>query len=292
MKVGFIGLGSMGTPMARNLLRAGHEVIAYNRTRRKAEELAGDGVRAASSAAEAARAEVVITMLADDVALESVVFGDDGVLQALPRGGVHVSMSTISAALAKRMEAAHRERGQELLSAPVLGRPEAAAAAKLFMVAAGPAAALERCRPLFEAMGQKTFMVGEQPAMANVIKLAANFMLAATIETLGESFALVRKHGIAAQTFLEVITNSLFAAPVYKGYGGLIAEEKYEPAGFRLALGMKDVRLALAAAESARVPMPVASLVRDKFLAALAQGKGEKDWSYLAAMAAEAAGLK
>jgi 3-hydroxyisobutyrate dehydrogenase-like beta-hydroxyacid dehydrogenase len=292
MKVGFVGLGSMGTPMVRNLLRAGHEVIAYNRTRRKADELSSDGARVAGSVAEAAKSEVVVTMLADDAALEAVVFGSAGVLESLAPGGIHLSMSTISEALAKRMDAAHGEHGQTLVCAPVLGRPEAAAAAKLFIVAAGPSAAIQRCRPLFDVMGQKTFVVAEQPVRANVIKLGVNFMIAATIETLGESFALVRKHGIEPQTFLDVITSSLFAAPVYKTYGSLIAEQKYEAAGFRLALGLKDVRLALAAAESAQVPMPIASLVRDKFLSALARGKGEKDWSFLAALSAEAAGLE
>jgi 3-hydroxyisobutyrate dehydrogenase-like beta-hydroxyacid dehydrogenase len=290
MRVAFLGLGSMGLPMARNLLRAGHEVIAYNRTGAKAEELAKEGAQIAEHPA-GITADVAITMVADDAALEQIAFGPQGLLAGLPRGGIHVSMSTISAALARRLAELHRERGQVMVSAPVFGRPEAAAAAKLFIVAAGPQEAIERCRPLFDAMGQKTFTVGEQPVMANVTKLSGNFMIASVIECLGEAFALGRKYGLAADTMNDVFTNSLFAAPVYKTYGAIIAQQKWEPAGFRLRLGLKDVRLALAAADAESVPMPVASFIRDSFLSAVARGMGEQDWSALAKLAAERAGL-
>jgi len=235
---------------------------------------------------------VAFTMVADDAALEQVVFGPQGLIAGLPKGGIHVSMSTISAALSRSMTDKHREHGQTMVAAPVFGRPEAAEAAKLFIVVAGPHQAIERCRPLFDVMGQKTFTVGEEPVMANVTKLSGNFMIASVIETLGEAFSLGRKYGIEAGTMLDVFTNSLFAAPVYKTYGTIIAQQKWEPAGFRLRLGLKDVRLALAAADGAAVPMPVASFIHDSLLSAVARGMGELDWAALAKLASERAGLK
>lgn len=290
MKAAFLGLGSMGRGMARNLLKAGHEVVVFNRTRSKADELGKEGAKVAPSPA-AIGADIAITMVADDAALEQIAFGPEGLVANLPTGAIHISMSTISAALSKRLTQMHREHGQVLVAAPVFGRPEAAEAAKLFIVAAGPAAAVERCRPLFDAMGQKTFTVGEEPVMANVTKLAGNFMIASVIECLGEAFSLGRKYGLAADSMLDVFTNSLFAAPVYRTYGGIIAQQKWEPAGFRLRLGLKDVRLALAAADAEAVPMPVASFIHDSFLSAVARGMGEQDWAALARLAAERAGL-
>ena len=291
MQVAFLGLGSMGQGMARNLLKAGHEVVVYNRTRAKADELAKEGAKIAEPPA-AIKVNVAITMVADDAALEQIAFGPQGLLAGLPKGGIHVSMSTISAALSKRLTETHRERGQTMVSAPVFGRPEAAAAAKLFIVAAGPQDAIARCQPLFDAMGQKTFSVGDQPVMANVTKLSGNFMIASVIECLGEAFSLGRKYGLEAEVMLDVFTNSLFAAPVYKTYGAIIAQQKWEPAGFRLRLGLKDVRLALAAADSEAVPMPVASFIHDSFLSAVARGMGDQDWAALAKLASERAGLK
>lgn len=290
MKAAFLGLGSMGRGMARNLLKARHEVVVFNRTRSKADELGKEGAKVAPSPA-AIGADIAITMVADDAALEQIAFGPEGLVANLPKGAIHISMSTISAALSKRLTQMHREHGQVLVAAPVFGRPEAAEAAKLFIVAAGPAAAVERCRPLFDAMGQKTFTVGEEPVMANVTKLAGNFMIASVIECLGEAFSLGRKYGLAADSMLDVFTNSLFAAPVYRTYGGIIAQQKWEPAGFRLRLGLKDVRLALAAADAEAVPMPVASFIHDSFLSAVARGMGEQDWAALARLAAERAGL-
>jgi 3-hydroxyisobutyrate dehydrogenase-like beta-hydroxyacid dehydrogenase len=277
--------------MAANLLRAGHELVVYNRTQARSEDLARQGAHVAESPA-GITADVAITMVADDAALEQVTLGGQGLLAGLPRGGIHVSMSTISAALSRRLTQEHRQRGQIMVSAPVFGRPEAAEAAKLFIVAAGPAQAIERCRPLFDALGQKTFTVGEEPVMANVTKLSGNFMIASVIECLGETFSLGRKYGLQAEQMLDVFTNSLFAAPVYKTYGAIIAQQKWEPAGFRLRLGLKDVRLALAAADQEAVPMPVASFIHDSFLSAMARGMGEQDWSVLAKLAAERAGLQ
>ncbi len=291
MEIGFIGLGNMGSPIARNLLKAGHQVAVFNRTRSKAESLAADGAQIAATPAEAARAGLVFTMLSDDQAVEEVVFGPDGILAALPSGGTHVSMSTISAALSQRLQSAHNEHHQTFVAAPVFGRPEAAAAAKLFIVVAGPVDVISSLEPLFSAIGQRTFNMGENAPAANVVKLSGNFLIASMIESLGEAFALVRKYGIEPHQYLELLTNSLFNAPVYRTYGGIIAEGKYEPVGFRFALGLKDIRLALAAAEVQAVPLPVASLIRDRFLTGVANGMSDADWSALAKLAAENAGL-
>jgi 3-hydroxyisobutyrate dehydrogenase-like beta-hydroxyacid dehydrogenase len=291
MNVGFIGLGNMGHPIAENLLKAGHTLVVYNRTRARAESLASLGARVAPAPAEACRGDVVFTMLADDAAVESIVLADGGVLSALPAGAVHVSLSTISVALSARLAQAHARAGSVYVAAPVFGRPEAAAAAKLFVVAAGPAAALARCQPLFDAIGQRTFVIGDQPHTANVVKVAGNFLLAALVESLGEAFALVRKSGIDPAQFLDLITSSVFTAPAYKIYGSIITREAYRPAGFLLPLGLKDVRLALAAAESVQVPMPLASLVRDHMITALARGYQDSDWSVVAKISAENAGL-
>jgi 3-hydroxyisobutyrate dehydrogenase-like beta-hydroxyacid dehydrogenase len=292
MKVGFVGLGSMGSGMARNLIKAGHALTVWNRSRNRTQEMEGLGAVVAGTPGEAASgADAVITMLADDHALEEVVFGSGKILEALPADAIHISMSTVSVAISRRLATVHRGKRQQYISAPVFGRPEAAAAAKLFIVAAGPAPQIDRCRPLFDALGQKTFLAGEDAAGANLIKLAGNFLITTVIEGLGESFALIRKSGLDPNQFFEILTNSLFAVPVYRIYGGLIAADKFEPAGFKLPLGLKDNRLLLAAAEEANVPMPMASLVRDRFLAALAHGLGESDWAAIARISAKNAGL-
>jgi 3-hydroxyisobutyrate dehydrogenase-like beta-hydroxyacid dehydrogenase len=292
MNIAFIGLGNMGSAMATNLIKAGQTLTVFNRTRVRADALKPLGARIAATPGEAADgAEIAITMLADDHALDSVVFGKGSLLDSLPLNAIHVSMSTISVALSRRLAAVHAERKQHYVSAPVFGRPEAAAAAKLFIVAAGPAEQIERCRPLFDAMGQKTFLAGDDASGANLMKLAGNFLITAVIEGLAESFALVRKAGLDANLFHEILTSSLFNAPIYKTYGALINSQKFEPAGFKLPLGLKDNRLLLAAAEEQAVPMPMASLVRDRFLAALAQGMGEQDWSAISRISAKEAGL-
>ena len=292
MKIGFIGLGSMGRGMARNLLKAGHEVTVYNRTRARADEFAREGAKVAASPAETASAEVIITMLADDRALEDVLLGQGDLLARLRPEQIHVSMSTISVELSRNLIEAHGRHGTGFVSAPVFGRPEAAEAAKLFIVAAGPKPLLVRCEPLFGAMGQKTFVLGEDPSAANVLKLSGNFLIVATLECLGEAFAFIRKYGIDPQQYLDILSNSFFSAPFQKNYGGIIAQQKYEPPGFALRLGAKDVRLILAAADAAGVPMPVASVLHDRFLTGISRGLGEKDWSAIAELAAESAGLK
>ena len=281
----------MGMAMARSLLRAGHQVAAYNRSREKAEALAGEGARVADSPADACReSQAVITMLADDRAVEQVVFGENGVASGLTSGAVHISSSTIGTALARRLAAEHALRGQGYLSAPVFGRPEAAESRKLIVVAAGPSELVELCRPVFDAIGRQTSVAGSEPWQANAVKLCGNFMLASMIEAFGEAFAMLRKAGVEPLVFLEII-NGLFASPVYGNYGRIIAEEQFSPAGFALKLGLKDLRLALEAADECAAPMPLASLIRDHFLSAVAHGQTDLDWSSMAQVLARNAGL-
>jgi len=283
----------MGSAIARNLIKAGHELTVYNRTQSRAMPFASLGARIAQTPSEAAAyAEVLITMLADDGAVESVIFGPGDAIQALPPGAAHISMSTISVALSRRLAEAHKERKQHYVAAPVFGRPDVAAAGKLFVVMAGAAEQVERYRPLFDAVGQKTFIAGEEAQAANIIKLAGNFMITTVIESLAEAFAFARKSGVDPHTFLDILTNSLFQGPLYKTYGNIIASDQFEPAGFRLPLGFKDNRLLLTAAEEATVPMPMASLVHDRFVTALARGMGESDWSAIARLSFENAGLR
>jgi len=292
MKIAFVGLGRMGMGMARNLLRAGYDLAVYNRTREKAEALAGDGAHVASSPADACRdAEVVMTMVADDHAVEEVVFGNNGIASAMKGGCIHVSHSTISTALARRLTAEHDQRNQRYLSVPVFGRPNEAESKNLLVVAAGPSELVERCCPLFDAIGRQTFVVGTEPWQANVAKVCGNFIIISVIEALGEAYATLRKAGVAPLSFLEIM-NALFGSQVMANYGRIIAQEQFEPAGFALKLGLKDVRLALAAAEECAAPMPLASLVHDHLLSALAHGQGEMDWSSMAQVIARNAGLE
>jgi 3-hydroxyisobutyrate dehydrogenase-like beta-hydroxyacid dehydrogenase len=293
MKIAFLGLGNMGSHMARNLHRASYSVTVWNRTAAKAEALRAEGIAVARSVAEAAKgADIAITMLADDHAVSSAVLAPDGIADTLAQGSIHVSMSTISVALSQELANEHQQRGQHYVSAPVFGRPEAAAAAKLVIAAAGQPADIERCQPIFDAVGQRTFIIGPKPEMANVVKLAGNFLICSVIESLGEAIALTRKYGIEPHEFVDLLTSTLFSAPVYKTYGGLIADERYQPAGFKLRLGLKDVRLMQAAADSAEVPMPLLSVVHDNAIAAIGRGMEDLDWSSLARLAAENAGLK
>lgn len=293
MKIGFVGLGNMGRAMAANLLAAGSELVVYNRTRARADALAAKGARIAETPAEAARGvDLVFSMLADDAALEAVAFGDEGILAGLSRGAVHVSSSTISVALSERLAAAHAAAKQGYVAAPVFGRPDAAAAKQLWIVTAGPAADVERCVPALSALGRGISRVGEHAPAANVIKLTGNFVIASMLETLGEAFALTRKWEIAPETFSDVFANVFARSPIFEGYAKQIATEAYVPAGFATHLGLKDLRLALSAAEARAVPMPVASLVRDHLLSAVARGRGDLDWSALARLAAEDAGLR
>lgn len=302
MKIGFIGLGNMGAGIAANLLKTGHEVTVYNRTSSKAEPLVKQGARYAAEVEDACKGEVVMTMLADDSALESVAYGNAGgaektggkvgMIGALKKGAIHISLSTISVALSQKLTAVHEEHGQRFVSAPVFGRPEAAATAKLVIAAAGAADVVDKCMPLFEAIGQKTFRFGTNPADANLVKLSGNFLISSVIESLAEATALIGKAGLDKQQYLDFLTSTLFDAPVYKVYGAIIAGQKFEPAGFAAPLGFKDNRLVLAAAENLRVPMPLASLIYNRFLTLLAQGGDKLDWSAISKLAAEDAGQK
>jgi 3-hydroxyisobutyrate dehydrogenase-like beta-hydroxyacid dehydrogenase len=291
MDAGLIGIGQMGSGIAKSLLLNGHRLTVYNRTAGPAEALLGQGAQIAASVAEACTPGVVLTMLSDDAALESIVYGENGVLRSLPRGGLHVSQSTISVALSDRLVADHAKAGQQFLAAPVFGRPEAAASASLVVVAAGPPEAIERAKPLFSAMGPRLVVFGEKPSLANVVKLSGNFLLSSVLESLAEAMAFARKQGVDPVALCDLLTATLFSAPAYKIYGGLIVAGKYEPAGFATKLGFKDVRLVLQAAEAAAVPMPVASVVHDRLLTAMARGNANKDWAILGRLADEDAGL-
>jgi 3-hydroxyisobutyrate dehydrogenase-like beta-hydroxyacid dehydrogenase len=291
MQIGFIGLGNMGSGMAKNLLRAGNALTVYNRTRKAAEPLAAQGAKIADTPADACKgAAAVFTMLTNDEAVEAVTFGDKGIIAGLAKGALHISSSTISVALSKRLTAAHADAGQRFVAAPVFGRPDASAAGKLFVIAAGKPDAVETAKPLLDAVGQRTFVVSEEPQAANLVKLSGNFLIASVIESLGEAMALVHKGGIDKHAYLDILTSTLFSAPVYKTYGGLLADGKFEPAGFAAPLGLKDVKLTLAAAEELRVPLPLASLLRDRFITLLAQGGDKLDWSAIGELAAKDAG--
>lgn len=293
MKVGFIGLGSMGSGMATHLVKAGHDVTVFNRTADKAQPLVALGAKPARDVAHACEgAAAIFTMLSNDAAVESVTLGKAGIVASLPKNAVHISSSTISVALSQRLAQEHATAGQRYVAAPVFGRPEAAAAAKLFVIAAGKPDALREAAPLLQAIGQRTFPLGEPPEAANLVKLSGNFLIACVIETLGEAFALIEKAGIDRHAYLDILTSTLFSAPIYKIYGALIADRKFEPAGFAAPLGAKDVRLALAAAESLGVPLPVGGLLRDRFLRLIANGGERLDWSAVGALAAQDAGIK
>ncbi len=288
MRTTFLRLGSMGAPMARLLIDAGHDVTVYNRTAAKAQAFAETGARVADTAKDAiAGADVLITMLADEHALQEVL---DGALAALPRGALHISMSTISVAYSRQLIERHTQYNQRYVAAPVFGRPDAAAARKLWIVAAGRADDRARARPLLEAMGQGVIAVGDDPVSANTVKLAGNHVIAGMLQSLGESFALVRKAGVSAEQFLDII-NRLFKSPVYENYGNNIAAEQFSPPGFKLRLGLKDMRLILAAADASETPMPLASLLHDRMLGAVVQGMGDLDWSVVGRLAADDAGL-
>jgi 3-hydroxyisobutyrate dehydrogenase-like beta-hydroxyacid dehydrogenase len=293
MKVGFIGLGRMGQGMARRILGGGHDLIVYNRTREKASNLAAAGARIATSLADACSGrEVVITIVADDTAVKDVTLGAGGVRQSLPAGAIHLVMGTHSVATVQTLAAAHAESKQRMVSAPVLGRPDVAAAGQLAIVAAGPADAVQQCEPLFQAMGRRAFDAGTKAEGAAAIKLSMNFMLGCAIEAMGEAFSLVRKYGVTPQVLFDVMTEGLFAAPAYKIYGKIIVDQSYDQVGFTTLLGLKDISLALAAADQARVPMPSANVCRDRLLGAAAHGDGDKDWSVMAREQARASGLE
>jgi 3-hydroxyisobutyrate dehydrogenase-like beta-hydroxyacid dehydrogenase len=290
MEIGFIGVGRMGSAMARNLIVAGHRVRAWDTSAQALHALAADGATIATGAGDAFRGDAVISMLPNDDAMRTV-FLDGGILES-GSAKVHINMATASLEVARELAAHHAARGIAYVAATVWGRPDVAAAGKLSIVAAGDPVAIAKVQPLFDVIGQKTYNVGAEPSRANVAKIAGNLMVACAIEGIAEAAALVRGHGMSAPEVLDAIITSLFNVPVYRGYGDMIGKRQYEPAGFDLVLGLKDVRLALAAGEEVNVPLPFASVLRDTFLDAIANGDAEKDWSAIARVAARRAGLE
>ena len=289
MKIGFVGLGQMGRGMAERLLERGHQLVVWNRTRAVADVFRARGATVAERADEALDAEVVITMLADDAALESVWIAP-ALIEKLPAAAVHLNMASVSLAMGQRLAALHRDCGAQYVSAPVFGRPGAALSGELDIVAAGPRRAIGRCVPLFEALGRRWFDLGEDAAQANIVKIARNFLLGTIIEGLGEAFALVQKSGVEPAKFLDIITSTSMNAPAYRNYGKLMIDKPAQ-ATFTLKLGLKDVELALQAGSQTGVPMPTAALIRDQHLAAIARGYGDRDWAALGNYIAESAGL-
>ena len=289
LDIGFIGLGAMGSGIAGNLVNAGHQVRVWNRSAGPVDALVRKGARRAADARGAFSGDVVFSMLADDDAVHSVI---DPLLDGAPKGLVHVNMSTISIALARDLAARHKARGLAYVAAPVFGRPELAAAGKLNIVAAGDPSVIARIEPLFDVIGERTWRMGVQPERANVVKLGGNFMLGAAVEAMAEASAFGSRHGIDPADLLDVLTNGVFTAPAYKTYGALIAKRRYEPAGFRLELLLKDVRLALAAADAAGVPMPLADVVHESLLEGAAHGDGQRDLAVLALVAQRRAALE
>lgn len=281
MRIGFVGIGAMGHPMARNLVDAGFDVSVWNRTSDKCQPLVAAGAKQAESPAECAGADVLITMLADDAALEAVL-QEHGLIDALGAETVHVNMATVSTATAADMAERHAAAGKAYVAAPVLGRPDLAAAAKLNIVAAGSSVAIEQARPALESMGAKVWPCGEEPVRANVIKLATNTMLVSAVESMAEAASMTAAHGIEPGDFLEIITNSIFGCPAYLGYAPAMEKREYgNPQGFKLKLGAKDIDLALKAAHASNVPMPMSATARERLAEAMAAGDGDKDLSAL-----------
>ncbi|MBV9229838.1 MAG: NAD(P)-dependent oxidoreductase [Chloroflexi bacterium] len=290
--VGFVGLGLMGRPMAQSLLKAGYALNVYNRDARKTEPLVSAGARRGERPGDVVEAGgIVITMVANDAALENVTLGPDGILDRLGPGGVHVSMATLSPALSSRMAELHAQRQCAYVAAPVFGRPDAAAAQKLWICAAGPEAARERVRPLLQSMGQGIFDFGEDPAHASVIKICGNFMIGSAIEAMGEAMALAEKCGIERSDFINMFTQTMFACGIYQNYGRIIAERRFTPVGFEMQLALKDNNLIREAAEQAHVTMPLASLNHDRLMANMARGRSKIDWTALTELINEDAGL-
>lgn len=290
MHVGFIGLGQMGRNMASRLLDAGHHLTVWNRSPAPAQQLADRGAVAAQRPEQTLGAEVVISMLADDEAVQ-LVWLEGALVQRMAAGHLHLNMASMGLALGKRLAQVHAAHGSLYVAAPVFGRPEVAAQGELDIVAAGSAVALARCQSLLAVLGRRCFVVGDEPHHANAVKIARNFMLAAIIESLGEAFALTEKNGVPPQRFLDVITSTSMSAPAFKNYGRMMLERPAQPT-FPLRLGLKDVELALAAGALSEVPLPTAALLRGQHLAALAHGYGDKDWAELGNWIAECAGLE
>ncbi|MBW4049560.1 MAG: NAD(P)-dependent oxidoreductase [Proteobacteria bacterium] len=290
--VAFVGLGAMGAPMAHNVLRSGVALTVYNRSKSRAQSLVAAGAKLADTAATAVSpGGVVVTMLANDAALEAVTVGSDGFMNRLGSGGLHVSMSTVSPETSRRLAREHAKRGSFYVAAPVFGRPEAAAAQKLWIAQSGAAEAKARAKPILDAMGQGIHDFGEDPGAANVVKLSGNFLILSAVEALAEALVLSEKNGIDRHVLAGFLGQTIFNCPIYQNYGRILADQKYEPAGFKLELGMKDVRLVRDVAESVTAPMPLADLLHARLLTSLAKGRGDMDWTAIAMLSAEDAGI-
>lgn len=281
MKIAIVGLGNMGRPIAENIMKAGYSLTVYNRTKEKAADLLEKGAEYAKTPRQAAEhADIVLSMLSDDEAVTGVTFGPDGIIAGLSEKGIHISMSTISTALSEQLSAAHSSRGQSFIAAPVLGRPDAAEKAELRIITAGPQEAKKKAEPLFKSLGQQVFDTGEETKTANAAKISVNFLLVSMLEALSESFLMMEKYGLEQKQFLE-IANALFGSPVYQNYGTIMSEQKFEPAGFKMSLGLKDTNLALAAAEQVAAKLPLAELAKSHFESGIEQGFGDLDWAAL-----------
>jgi 3-hydroxyisobutyrate dehydrogenase-like beta-hydroxyacid dehydrogenase len=292
-QLGFIGLGNMGEPMAANLLAAGYGLRVYNRTTAKASPVTAKGALLAKSAADVALpAGIVLTMLSDDHAVEGVCMASGSFVEKLGPGGIHVSLSTISPAAARRLSEHHAKYKVEYVAAPVFGRPDAAAGKRLAVLLSGPAAAKKRVEPILPAISSSHFDFGEDAGSANVVKLCGNFLVASAIEGLAEALTLAEKNGVNKNDVADMLGKTIFACPVYQGYGKQIAEQRFDPPGFKLALGLKDINLALQTAASVSVPMPLASLLHDRWVSAVAKGRENLDWAAVSLGAREDAGLK
>ncbi|HEY9620296.1 MAG TPA: NAD(P)-dependent oxidoreductase [Crinalium sp.] len=278
--IGFVGLGSMGLPMATNLIKAGYKLRVYNRTADKARSLVEQGAELVEHPADAVEpGGIVVSMVSNDQVLESVTLGENGILSRLGADGVHLAMSTVAPATTRTLAQQHEQIGAHYLAAPVFGRPDAAAAAKLWICVSGKPEIKQRVRPLLDALGQGVFDFGDEVGNANVVKLAGNFLILSAIEAMSEAYTLAEKNGIDRQQIADLFGQTLFACPIYQNYGRMVAQEKLEPVGFKLSLGLKDATLALQTAQESQMPMPLASLVRDRLLSALAKGRGEVDWA-------------
>jgi 3-hydroxyisobutyrate dehydrogenase-like beta-hydroxyacid dehydrogenase len=292
MKLGFIGTGRMGQAMVRRLIEAKHEVGVYNRTAAKTQPLAEAGARILPSIADAARyGDMTYTMLADDAALEEVMFQFGGLAASLPNGGIHVCAGTHGIPVIRKIKKAHADKGQVLVAAPMMGRPELVSSGTAGVFASGPGEALAKCKPLFEALARRTFEGGDDPEAATAMKIANNFVLGCAIEAMGEGFALTRKYGVATGVFFDVMTDGLFNCSAYKVYGKIMVDESYSKVGQMAALGLKDANLALEAGHLAAVPLPSGNVWRDRLVGAVAHGDGDKDWAVMALEQARASGL-
>ncbi len=292
-RIAFVGLGNMGGAMAANVLRAGIPLTLYDPNSKRLPELVKLGGVVTSSFESLADADIIISMIPDDDTLSAITLGEKGLVGILKSNALHVSMSTVSSQISRAVSAEHKAAGQRFVAAPVFGRPDVATAGQLGIVAAGDTEAIaNECKPLFEAMGRITYIAGEDPGAANIIKLGANFLIGAAIEALGEVYALIRKQNVDPDLFQQIITTTFFPSPVYRTYGGMIASDNYDPPGFNMLLALKDLTLITDAADEVRVALPMANIVRNNVLTSIGRGMQDMDYAALGRLAIDNAGIK